>query len=198
MRTALDFLEDRPLVLALVSGALPYVMLRFYLSQVMHDEARLAEVPGAGFLALLGLVGVATPSVFLVVVLRRLVSERESFRLGALLEVYFSVVVVFAVSYSVLQVGGAGPSFAGMSPVWEFGQGLPAAAHVDRLHDVFGDALYLSVVTMTTVGYGDLAPIGFLAKALTALQGLLGIGFVGLVLGQYFSSCVACSRQEGS
>lgn len=198
MRTLLDFLEDRPLVLALVSGALPYLMLRFYLSRVMHDESNLAEAPGTAFLALLGVVGVATPAVFLTVVLRRLVSERESFKLRALLEVYFSVVVVFAVAYSVLQAGGAGSSFVGMSPVWEDGRSFSAAEHIDRLHAVFGDALYLSVVTMTTVGYGDLAPMGFMAKTLTAIQGLFGIGFVGLVLGQYFSSCVACSQPEGS
>ena len=51
---------------------------------------------------------------------------------------------------------------------------------------------------MTTVGYGDLVPIGAPAKIFTALQGLLGIGFVGLVLGQYFSSCVACLPGQDS
>jgi len=164
----------------------------------MHEESILADAPGAAFLVLLSVVGVVTPAVFLTVVLRRLVSEREAFRLRALLEVYFSVVVVFGVAYAVIQVSGAGPSCVGMPPVWEDGQSSSAAPHIDRLHAVFGDALYLSVVTMTTVGYGDLAPIGFMAKTLTAIQGLLGIGFVGLVLGQYFSSCVARSHAEAS
>lgn len=36
------------------------------------------------------------------------------------------------------------------------------------------DALYLSFVTLTTVGFGDLVPIGGAARALAVLEGMLG------------------------
>lgn len=133
------------------------------------------------------------PGVFVAVVLKRLVAEKDVFELRALLEIYFAALLVFAVTYAVLQASGASPAFLGMPVIWDGGAGDSAATHVAKLHEVFGNAMYLSVVTMTTVGFGDVVPVGLIPKALTALQGLLGIGFVGLVLGRYFSSCLACS-----
>lgn len=58
---------------------------------------------------------------------------------------------------------------------------------MDRLHAIFFEALYLSV---TTVGFGDLVPLTRFGKVLTALEGLAGIGFVGVALGHYFSVCL--------
>ena len=183
-----------PVAVALLLAAAPYVALRVYLSGVMHAAEAEAAAPSAMFLATLVVVGVVAPAVFLAHTVRRLLRDRETFELRALLEVYFALVVVFAVGYAVLQAGAAEAAFEGMPVVWD---AIPAsdAAHVSRHHAVFGNALYLSVVTMTTVGYGDLVPISWAAKALTGAQGLIGIGFVGLVLGQYFSSCIACSPQ---
>ncbi|MCR9095705.1 MAG: potassium channel family protein [bacterium] len=196
MVTAFEALEKRPFLLALTLAAVPYLGLRLYLSSVMHAEATMAIAPNAEFLLVLFAAGAVVPAIFLAVVLRRLVRESESFELRALLEVYFSLVVVFAVTYAVLQASGMDPSFSGMQPIWGE-RGASGSEHTARLHAVFGDSLYLSVVTMTTVGYGDIVPVGLLAKTMTAVQGLLGIGFVGLVLGQYFSSCIACSPRGG-
>lgn len=46
----------------------------------------------------------------------------------------------------------------------------------------FGRMLYVSAMTETTVGMGDIVPITPLARALTALQGVLGIIAAGLFL----------------
>jgi len=189
------YLEKRPLAFALAFAVVPYAGLRLYLGGVMHAEETLAAAPSAAFLLSLLAIGAAVPAVFLAVVLRRLVAERDAFELRALLEVYFSLLLVFAVTYAVLQASALEPAFEGMPAIWEGSAVASAEAHLARLHVVFGNALYLSVVTMTTVGYGDITPVGFLAKTLTGIQGLLGIGFVGLVLGRYFSSCIACSPQ---
>ncbi len=195
MQALLALVERRPFAFALGFAAVPYAALRGYIEWVMHADQTVAAAPGDLFLLLLLAVGAGTPAMFLVVVVRRLVAERAVFRLRELLEVYFAAVLVFAVTYAVLQAGSLEPSFAGMVPIW--GPPTPAGEHVSRLHAVFGDALYLSIVTMTTVGYGDLVPLAVGAKALAAAQGLLGIGFVGLVLGQYFSSCMHCDA-DGS
>lgn len=45
------------------------------------------------------------------------------------------------------------------------------------------DALYLCIVTMTTVGYGDLVPDGISAKLFTCVFVFVGFGLVGLLLG---------------
>jgi voltage-gated potassium channel Kch len=195
MVATFSHIEKRPLVFALVFAAIPYVGLRLYLSGVMHAETTFAAAPSPTLLLALLTIGAAVPAVFLVVVLGRLVAEREAFELRALLEVYVSLLLVFAVTYAVLQSSGFDPAFVGMPAIWDGASVASAEAHVDKLHAVFGNALYLSVVTMTTVGFGDITPVGFLAKTLIGVQGLLGIGFVGLVLGQYFSHCIACSPQ---
>ncbi|GMJ14524.1 CA2+ ACTIVATED OUTWARD RECTIFYING K+ CHANNEL 1, TWO PORE K CHANNEL, TWO PORE K CHANNEL 1 [Hibiscus trionum] len=44
------------------------------------------------------------------------------------------------------------------------------------------DAIYFCVVTMTTVGYGDLVPHSSLAKMLACLYAFLGAALVGLIL----------------
>jgi Ca2+/Na+ antiporter len=46
----------------------------------------------------------------------------------------------------------------------------------------FGDSLYFSVVTITTLGYGDFSPISDLGKAIAAIEAFLGIILLGLFL----------------
>lgn len=50
------------------------------------------------------------------------------------------------------------------------------------------DAIYLSVVTVTTLGYGDIVPKSPLAKLLTSFQAISGVVLVGLFLNSLFSS----------
>jgi potassium channel subfamily K len=46
------------------------------------------------------------------------------------------------------------------------------------------DAIYFCVVTMTTVGYGDLVPDSILAKLLACIYVFTGMALVGLILSQ--------------
>jgi len=46
----------------------------------------------------------------------------------------------------------------------------------------FGQSLYYSIVTFTTLGYGDMVPIGIEMKFLSALQTLLGAVFMALIV----------------
>ena len=54
----------------------------------------------------------------------------------------------------------------------------PDAPH--QTHD-FGNCLYFSVITFTTVGYGDFRPMGAVARAMAGLQGLLGYVVLALL-----------------
>lgn len=45
----------------------------------------------------------------------------------------------------------------------------------------YGDAIWWSIVTMTTVGYGDISPETGLGRTLAVLLMLVGIGLIGIV-----------------
>lgn len=47
----------------------------------------------------------------------------------------------------------------------------------------FGDALWWSIVTATTVGYGDLSPETVLGRIVAAVLMLVGIGTIGMITG---------------
>ncbi len=46
----------------------------------------------------------------------------------------------------------------------------------------YWECLYFSVVTITTLGYGDISPANGWAMSLTAAQSIIGIGIIGLFL----------------
>ena len=82
--------------------------------------------------------------------------------------------------HGLLQVGGA---FFGLilACAAVFAWLLPAAAF-SRPIQGYGDALYFSVVTVTTLGYGDISPISGWAKAVSASEALLGYILAGTLL----------------
>lgn len=49
--------------------------------------------------------------------------------------------------------------------------------------DSYGDALWWSFVTATTVGYGDISPITAPGRIIAAILMLVGIGFIGMLTG---------------
>ena len=50
------------------------------------------------------------------------------------------------------------------------------------------DSFYFSVVTLTTVGYGDLAPTTTLTRLFTAVYLILGLSILGTVVHSVFQS----------
>lgn len=44
------------------------------------------------------------------------------------------------------------------------------------------DSLYLSVMTLTTVGYGDIAPTTDAGKLFTSFYVLIGVGIIGIFI----------------
>jgi hypothetical protein len=72
--------------------------------------------------------------------------------------------------------------------------GFAAALITDYLNDVGGhasqsDTLYFSLITLTTVGYGDITPAANLARAIAASEALTGqlylVSVVAVVVSRY-------------
>lgn len=61
---------------------------------------------------------------------------------------------------------------------------------IERRADVYWDMTYFSFVTLTTLGYGDILPVGQAARALAHLEASTGTLFIailiGLLVGSYF------------
>lgn len=54
----------------------------------------------------------------------------------------------------------------------------------------FFDAVYFSVVTLTTIGYGDLYPVTFAGKLFTIFYVFIGIGLIFLFINRVASNAV--------
>ncbi len=176
--------------------AVPYLGLWVYLSVGMHGSAIEADLPERWLLVVLFILGVFVPSAGVIWIVRWVLKDQLQFRLSGLLEAYGALVFLFASAYAIVQASAVDPTFTGMPVVWSAGEPASLEVHVARLHEVFFDSLYLSVMTITTVGYGDLAPVSRLGRILTAVEGLAGIGFVGVALGHYFSVCLGRRRGQ--
>jgi hypothetical protein len=59
-----------------------------------------------------------------------------------------------------------------------------------------GENLYLSGTTFTTLGYGDVAPVGIPGRALSVCEALVGFGFLAIVIGYLPVFYQAFSRRE--
>lgn len=176
------------IVPTLVACLLPYGGMVAFLVMSHQDTAVLRRPDGVWLFALVA-IGALAPLGRLGWVLKQLVSEKDRFHLGLLLQIYASLVLIFASLYTLLQVGQVTPAFGGMLEFWSMESPGTLGHHLAMLTEVFAESLYLSVMTITTVGYGDIVPLTPLARVVTSLEALAGVGFLGITLGQYFSFC---------
>ena len=57
------------------------------------------------------------------------------------------------------------------------------AFFIHRAEDMaFGEALYFTMITGLTVGYGDITPASPVARVLSIIAALIGVVFVGIVV----------------
>lgn len=95
--------------------------------------------------------------------------ERPTYALITSLE----IVLVFAILYMItgLNIGGE---------LVNYKSALRGNVDVASINKDFINSLYFSIVTFTTVGYGDITPVGFFSTLLSAIEMLLGVTMVGI------------------
>ncbi len=65
-------------------------------------------------------------------------------------------------------------------------QGIRGIANLDSGWMQLGDSVYFSIVTATTVGYGDLTPLG-VSRAVAAMEALIGFGLFAIFISKMVS-----------
>lgn len=73
--------------------------------------------------------------------------------------------------------------------------GAGAVLAVEPEFGGFGDALWWSIVTSTTVGYGDLAPVTVVGRSVAVLLMFVGIGTLGMITGSIATHFLAGREQ---
>ena len=177
----------RHLAVSLALCGLPFVGLVAFLLW-SHRAVALLHPPSSGLLIVLGALGAIVPGLRVADVWRRLLGDPRRFHVALLLQMYASLILGFASVYTLLQASAVEPHFAGMATMWTREPGT-LSAHLSALVSVFVDGLYLSVVTITTVGFGDIVATSSASRLVVAAEALTGVAFMGLVLGRYFSYC---------
>jgi membrane-bound ClpP family serine protease len=118
--------------------------------------------------------GVIVFAVFTLLVLLRTLSPGPITRqrIEGAIAVYLLIAVTFAGAFELLELVRPGSlQFTGSA-----------------LKEVRHPVGYFSVVTLTTVGYGDVTPVGPLARRLAALEGLIGQLYPAIIIGWMIGS----------
>ena len=108
------------------------------------------------------------------------VQEMREELISALVK-YLGGIVSFATLYNGLQTILDGRAFVISNP-----SSVP-----------YFDLLYCSVVTISTVGYGDVAPASLVSKAFVMGEILFGIGFALLLFAMLVSVYIDIMRRKG-
>jgi hypothetical protein len=121
-----------------------------------------------------GLASVAALTTITVVITWEAVYEHWVTRdtLFGALAVYLLIGVTSTVLYEIIEASAPG-SFSNL-------QGL-------RPSEAFAELNYFSLVTLTTLGYGDIAPVAPMARTLAAAEAIVGQFFVAAVVGLLIS-----------
>lgn len=104
------------------------------------------------------------------------------------LSVFLMIGVAFMIIYGLVEYFQPGSFLLQGEPI-RGGQSLTRSA------DSFSVFMYLSFITLATVGYGDIYPVLPLAQVLCATEGILGQLFLAVVVARLIGMSLA-SRQE--
>lgn len=103
--------------------------------------------------------------------------------LGAVVT-YLLVAVAFTLVFEIIELQKPG-SFSGI------GDG----AALDR-RELAGSMMYLSLVCITTMGFGDIVPVSDLARPLTVLEGVFGQLYLAVMIARLVGLHIAGTRDD--
>jgi len=93
--------------------------------------------------------------------------------LGAI-NLYIWIAIIYACLYSIISRSVPGS--------FHLDQQLVTGTDIVQMKRNFNELFYFSFVTQTTLGYGDIVPVGHLARSLAISQAIIGQFYVAVVL----------------
>lgn len=110
-----------------------------------------------------------------ILILRNVFSESDinADKLFGSVCAYMLLALIFALAYTFLELNHPG-SFR-------------IESHSSQMTLIFDELLYFSLVTMTTLGYGDIVPISREARALTTGEAIFGQFYIAVLVGRLLS-----------
>lgn len=97
---------------------------------------------------------------------------------------YLLVAVGFSMLFQLLELRDPG-SFSG----------LPAMVHQDRA-ELQGWMLYFSLVSITTIGYGDVVPVSELARPIAVMEGVFGQLYLAVMIARLVGLHLSSERES--
>jgi voltage-gated potassium channel len=160
-------------------GALTYLVPSHVSETAMSNAVFLAAMAGIAIVVVFASVDIATFLLDSGLLFEEFFQETARLLLPAFafFTFYSLVVIIFGCIYRILDRFTVAPQFTvGGAP-----------------HEIsFADALYFSIITVSTVGYGDVAPLGETVRVIVAIQILVGV--VLLLFG--FSEILVYTRER--
>lgn len=152
----------RGLLAALAVGVASFALPRLSLEPVSQGVALLAAMTLVALFVILSVRDVVLVMMDIAMVFESVASriDRLIMPMMAFLTFYALIVVVFACLYRIADLTTLVPQFV---------------LHSEPVRIRFVDALYYSIATITTLGFGDIAPSSLLVRALTAMEVVSGI-----------------------
>lgn len=124
------------------------------------------------------------------------VTSRYLYKLSLL---YLELIVLFAVAYFWMVLLPNEPAITNITSIWEYGPRLEGRHIIlNNIPLSVMDIVHFSVVTMTTLGYGDMLPNTWYSKLTVDLQVLLGLGIIVIGIGKYFNQTAKQENQLDS
>ncbi len=172
----------------LACGDIGLTFFNLCTGEILTNSFGIDALPVRLTMPFLILVTVAAPPLSLAFLLTHYRDSSTSLRKIVIL--YLSLILICAslnfdlVIHSAFDVS----PFSGIEPVWATtAPGQPPTLVWSQLLKAFVDCLHFSVVTLSTVGYGDIAPKVWYAKLAVDLEILMGLGITVLAVGRHFS-----------
>lgn len=152
----------------------------------------MADLLNSQTIALISYVLVLVDIVFVGLVVAQVVLRRDRITADAVfggLSVFLLIGVAFMVIYGLVEYSQPG-SFQIR------GAAILGGNTLTENPAVFGELLYFSLITLSTVGYGDILPIHPLAQILSATEGILGQLFLAVVVARLVGMSLVTARER--